>query len=358
MDDVTRVVLAVEAPQVAEEVLHYLDRSGLARVVATATDDRQLADAVRQMEPDLVVAQPSLASAARGFAIVALDGRESVGSLRAALEAGARGFFVWPADRERLLGAVARSNASRGSSGPRGLVVAVRGARGGVGATFVTAHLAAAVARAGGSCLVLDGDAVADDLRTAVGAPLDDLHTLGDLLPVAEHVHTAQVREAAWDHAAGFSLLAAPEPGVRITGEAFASLIGASAAASDVVIVHLSKALDEGSVAALRVADRVLHVLGLDAVSFRATDRVLESLSPLRLATRSGFVLNRAARSEIAPGDVRRVFGVDALAVLPVDRGVERTQARGHLLAPKGRMGRAFDRLAVRVREGVEEAAA
>jgi DNA-binding NarL/FixJ family response regulator len=73
MDDVARVVLALEATQVAEEVLHYLDRSGLARMVATATDDRQLVASVRQTEPDLVVAQPSLASAARGSDVRALD---------------------------------------------------------------------------------------------------------------------------------------------------------------------------------------------------------------------------------------------------------------------------------------------
>jgi pilus assembly protein CpaE len=358
MDDVARVVLALEATQVAEEVLHYLDRSGLARVVATAADDRQVADAVRQTEPDLVVAQPSLASAARGSTVLALDGRETVGSLRAALEAGARGYFVWPADRERLLGAVARSGSAHRSSGPRGLVVAVRGARGGVGATFVAVHLAAGVARTGRSCLLLDGDPLADDVRTAVGAPLEGLHSVGDLLPVAERVKASQVREAAWDHAAGFGLLPAPDPESRIGGEGFAGVIGAAASASDVIVVHLSKALDDGAIGALRVADRVLHVLALDAVSFRAADRALEAMSPLRLAPRSGFVVNRASRSEIAPGDVRRVFGVDALAVLPVDRGVERAQARGRLLAPKGRMGRAFDRLAARVCQDETEAAA
>jgi hypothetical protein len=42
MDDAARIVLALEAQEVAEEVLHFLDRSGLARVVATAADDRQL----------------------------------------------------------------------------------------------------------------------------------------------------------------------------------------------------------------------------------------------------------------------------------------------------------------------------
>jgi pilus assembly protein CpaE len=359
MDNVARIVLALEAPQVAEEVLHYLDRSGLARVVATASDDRQLADAVRQTEPDLVVAQPSLASAARGSAaVVALDGRETVGGLRAALDAGARGFFVWPDDRERLLGTVARSNGARGATGPRGSVVAVRGARGGAGATFVATHLAAAIARSGSSCLLVDGDLVSDDIRSSVGAPLEGLHTVGDLLPVAGGLQPAHVKDAAWAHPAGFGVLPSADPDVRVTGDDFAGVIGTGACAVDAVVVHLSKSVDDAAAAAMRVADHVVHVLTLDTVSFRAVDRVLDALAPLGLSGRSGFVVNRAARSGIAPADVRRVFGVDALAVLPVDRGIERAQARGALLPARGRMGRAFDRLAARVRRDVTQEAA
>ena len=60
MDQVARIVLALEAPEVAEEVMHFLDRSGRARVVATAGDDRQLAEAIRQLEPDAVVAEPAM----------------------------------------------------------------------------------------------------------------------------------------------------------------------------------------------------------------------------------------------------------------------------------------------------------
>ena len=63
MDDVARVVLALEQHDVAEEVMHFLDRSGHARVVATAADDRQLREAVRQLEPDAVIGQPSLLAA-------------------------------------------------------------------------------------------------------------------------------------------------------------------------------------------------------------------------------------------------------------------------------------------------------
>ncbi len=94
MDQVARVVLALEAPEVAEEVMHFLDRSGRARVVATAGDDRQLAEAIRQLEPDAIVAAPTMLGGRQGAGVVlALDTRESVTSLRAAIRGGRGGLF-------------------------------------------------------------------------------------------------------------------------------------------------------------------------------------------------------------------------------------------------------------------------
>src|SRR5439155_9285452 len=56
MDDVARVILSIGSQEGAEEVGHLLDRSGRARVVATAADDPQLADAVRPPEAGAAVA--------------------------------------------------------------------------------------------------------------------------------------------------------------------------------------------------------------------------------------------------------------------------------------------------------------
>ena len=108
MLDVATVVLALEATDVAEEVMHFLDRTGRARVVATASDDRQLAEAVQQLEPDAVVAQPDLMDGRNLHAttVLALDTKETVASLRASIHAGARGFFLWPSDRDELASAV------------------------------------------------------------------------------------------------------------------------------------------------------------------------------------------------------------------------------------------------------------
>ena len=184
MDQVARVVLALEAPEVAEEVMHFLDRSGRARVVATAGDDRQLAEAIRQLEPDAVVAEPTLLGGRSGAGVVlALDTRESVTSLRAAIEAGASGYFLWPKEREDLLRAAAAAVRRARETARRGTVVAVHGGRGGVGVTFVATHLAAAFARRG-SAILIDADPVFGDVAQALGAPAGDdaepVHTFAD----------------------------------------------------------------------------------------------------------------------------------------------------------------------------------
>ena len=203
MDQVARIVLALEAPEVAEEVMHFLDRSGRARVVATAGDDRQLAEAIRQLEPDGVVAQPTMLGARTGAGVVlALDTRESVTSLRAAIEAGASGYFLWPKERDDLLAAAAAAIRRSRETGRRGTVVAVHGGRGGVGVTFVATHLAAAFARRG-STVLIDADPVFGDVAQALGAPGGDdaepVHTFADAASLGDELGPEQLKERSGD---------------------------------------------------------------------------------------------------------------------------------------------------------------
>jgi Flp pilus assembly CpaE family ATPase len=353
VEQVARVVLALEAPDVVEEVMHFLDRTGSARVVATAQDDRQLAAAVRQLEPDAVVAQPSLVSSTElfGASFLALDTRESVASLRAAIQAGARGFYLWPADRDALGGATADMVRSAPSEDRRARVVAVHGARGGAGATFVATHLAAALVRSGLNCVVLDADPLYGDVAAALGAPTEEVHTLADLLPLADELSAEHLGDALWAHPSGIRVLLPPaaERASSVRAEDLRSLIGAAAAACDALVLHLPRALDPLGRAGVADADRVIEVLSLDVLSFHAASRALEALLPLGAGERVGFVVNRSVRSEITPADVHRVFGVDPLAVVPYERGVARAQDHGRLMPSRGRLARAFDRLAAEV---------
>ncbi len=352
MEDVARVVLGVETAEIAEEVLHFLDRSGRARVVSTAGDDRQLIEAVRQLEPDAVVAEPGLAlGGVDGATLLALATRESVGALRAAIRAGARGFFLWPREREGLLDGVAATVAARSALERTALVVAVHASRGGAGCTFVATHLAQAFARRGDSCVLIDADPTFGDVGTALGAA-QDVRTVADLAPLGDELSATHLRNVLLEHPSGFGALLSPSNEVAVAeGPIVRRAVEVAAASAQAVIVHLPRALDATGHWCVASADRVLEVLSLDVLSFRASGRALEALAQDRPDERIGFVVNRAARGEIAPGDVRRVFGSEPLAVLPFHAAVPRAQDHGRLLAPRSRLGRTFERLAARLAE-------
>jgi Flp pilus assembly CpaE family ATPase len=254
-------------------------------------------------------------------------------------------------EREDLVGAAAAAVRRVRETGRRGRVVAVHGGRGGAGVTFVATHLAAAFARRG-SAVLIDADPVFGDVAQALGAPTGDdaeaAHTFADAASLGEDLGPEQLRGALWRHASEVDVLLPPPPeeAARLGPDELRLVTDAAAGLADLVILHVPRALGPMTLVAAEVADRLLEVLTLDVVSFRGTSRALEAFSPLHLEGRVGFVVNRAARSEVTPGDVARVFGEPALAVLPVDRAVRSSQERGRLLPPKGRMARRFDRLA------------
>ncbi len=356
MEEVARVVLALEQPDVAEEVLHFLDRSGAARVVGTASDHRQLVEAIRQLEPDAVVSAPTLAPSRgelNGSALLAIDTTQSVTSLRRAIRSGAAGFYLWPAEREALAEAAARVRPPAEPDSERPApVLAVYGPRGGAGATFVATHLAAALARRDRRCVLVDLDVVFADVSAAIGVPADDApRTMGDLLPLGDEVSARNVDDVLWRHPEGFGVLLAPgdeTAAVNARGRHYRAAIRAARGLCDVLVLHVPRGLDDIARTGLELADRVVVVLGLDVLSFRDARRAIAAAG---LEDRCVFVVNRARRSEITPADVERVFGVPPIAVIPADRAAARAQDHGRLLAKRGRAGRSMDRLARRMLE-------
>jgi pilus assembly protein CpaE len=361
-EEVTRIVLALESSEVAEEVMHFLDRSGRARVVGTASDERQLLEAIRQLEPDAVVASPTMAPARNelgGSGLLAVDTTQSVATLRRALRSGANGFFLWPAEREELAIAAGRARAIVDTGVEnRASVVAVYGPRGGAGTTFVATHLAAAFAKRERRCVLVDLDVVFADASAAIGVPEDDesVRTIADLVPLEDEVSPVHVSEVLWRHADGFGALLAPGDelaAVSVRDHHYRSIVEAARRTCDVVVLHVPRGLDAIARTGLDLADRVVVVLGLDVVSFRDAKRAIATSG---IEDRCAFVVNRASRSEVAPSDVERVFGQAPLAVIPADRSVRSSQDRGRLVPLRGRVGRQVDRLAKRILEDERDA--
>ena len=339
-----RIVLGLEEHDVAEEVMHFLDRTGRARIVATASDEQQLVQAVRQLEPDAVVASTGLVTERLpGRPLLALETAESIRSLRTAIRFGASGYFVWPREREAL--AIAATRLRRPAEVAAGApVVAVLGGSGGVGATFVATHLAAALARRSVDCALVDLDVAFAGLSGPLGAPLDGVPTASDLVRFGEDLGPEQVREMLWRHPEGFGVLLSPgrvdpDLGPVVYGRAISAL----AQAVSFVVLHVPREVVPLTRTALAAADPVIVVARLDVASFRDARRVLDATG---IEERARIVVNRAVRAEVTPADVERVFGSPPLVVIPVDRRVPKEQARGRVLPRRGRAGRELDRLA------------
>ena len=344
MQDVARIVLALESEHLAQDVIDFLDRTGRTRVVDTVRDAQALSAVVDRERPDAVVGSPEVVRAAgrlNGSAFLAVATEESVRLLRGAVDAGAHGFFVWPADRSALGAAAARTAHPHEDDRRRANVVSVVGARGGAGVTFVASHLAAALASAGRESVVLD--AGGGELAWALGVPVDaEIRTLADLLPVRDEIGEEHVRNVLWPHPSGVRALLAAERGHSVGAARLGDVIDAAAHLCDVLVVHAPPA---GT-----TSDLTLVVVTLDVFAFRAAKSAIEAFEH---GARWEIVVNRADRGGLAVSDVERVFGRRAIGTLPNERRVCIAQDRGELVPARSRMGRAVARLATNVLDKV-----
>ncbi len=212
MEDVARVVLAMEQHDVAEEVMHFLDRSGHARVVATAADDRQLreadaaAGAGRRHRPAVA---PGATCPGRGRSWPSTRGNRSDRCGRPSAPAPMASSCGRPTarrcrprrprpgrGRSRSTGARTSSRCTRlaGERAPRSWrrILRARSLAVGKRASWSTAT------------------PPSGEIGAAVGAPDEDVHTLADLVPLAAELTPAHLDDTLWTHPEGFRVLLAP----------------------------------------------------------------------------------------------------------------------------------------------------
>jgi pilus assembly protein CpaE len=339
----TSVVLGLEDPALQEEVLHFLDRLPRVRVVGAVTDGSALARQVREHRPGVAVASPEMLSQALdgdGPALLVVSQVESTGALRAAIRAGASGFYLWPEERAELGRDAERAvrQSSSETTSP-GRVVAIYSPRGGGGATFLATNLAAACADLDVETALVDLDAFGADVTSALGLRPDaDLPSVAELVPVEGEMTEDHVDRVLHPHARGFRVLLAP-PAI---GSSMLGPVGVTALSRllrdrfRAVILHLPRTLGPAGQAALEASDVVLVVVTLDVLGIRAARRMVDMFVGLGVEGRCRLVFNRVSRGEIVPADAERVLGLSTLSVIRTDRAVPRSQNRGELVAGRG----------------------
>jgi cellulose biosynthesis protein BcsQ len=292
-----RAAIAIGDVAFHHEVLDYVGRQPGLEIVASITDEGPRSGSWPTFgelaEADILLVCPrfgrEVARADGPAPPVFLVAQEmTVPVLRTAIEAGAQGAFCWPEERADLVDAI-RSSAARSAAAtrPRGAVIAVLGSRGGAGATFIATHLAAAFAGLGHRTVLVDMDRSFGDLTAVLGLLEGDVRSIEDLVPVAGELSPDHVSNALIRHDVGFDVLLARSARGREAARPddseasapiglYAACAALLAGESDRVVLHLPRALEDMTRTAIRIADQVVLVTGLDLMALYGARRALE----------------------------------------------------------------------------------
>jgi pilus assembly protein CpaE len=317
MRDVQRIAIVDPADATREPLRNML--LGVESVWLEAECSRYefFLDVIRQSQPDVgVVALDAdhakalqliaqLAQECPGMPILAVSGRGDGQSILQALRSGAKEFLTSPVVLEELLTALQRLQRTRvgpdgvGSNGTakaESLVIAVAGARGGVGTTSLAVNLGCTLAqdpRAG--VALIDLDLALGDADVALDLMPD--YTLADVALNIERLDMTFLRRSLSKHSSGLSLLPHPvqmEDVGLIREEHLQRVIGLLRASYTHLVLDLSKGFSPTDVTALRMADVILLVTQLELTSLRNTVRILLTLgADAVLAEKVKVVLNR-----------------------------------------------------------------
>lgn len=376
----TRAVIATPDAAIAGQILALAEESAQLDVAASTADAIELTQLLRRGDLDVVFLHEELGplpaiDLARELSatfpdvgLILLVRDETTELLRSALGAGVRAVLQLPLAFEAMDSATrdaaewSRSvrGRLRGAQAEReglgrigGTMVAVAGAKGGVGASTVAVHLALTIARGrphGAVCLA-DLDLQAGDLRLLLDLPYR--RSIVDLIGLGEDLSARQVDETLYAHPGGLRVLLAPElgeQGEEVGAAAARQVLGALKFRHEVVVVDVGAVVTEASALAIELADQVLVVTTPDVPALRAANRARSLWE--RLQIREGgviAVINRASKdSEIQPEMVRRTLEMPvAETVLPAAfRALEAPLNTGVAERLQGLLADAFGRLA------------
>lgn len=201
-------------------------------------------------------------------------------------------------------------------------LIAVSGARGGVGTTTISCALAAALSSSGRRVLLMDMDEELSQLLHL--KPRGEGKTVLDLLPMAEEISWDLVRVSVHRHAAGFYLLPhGIQPGDRAGREELIpeQFLRNLLFLFDAVVLDFPRPLRRSFLSLLHYSPMLLLVSLPDTLSANCARVTASSLRRSGLDLRRlQLVVNRCGSYHaLRPEELARAAGLDLLACLPED---------------------------------------
>jgi pilus assembly protein CpaE len=300
-------VLIVDQNQDARfELKRIAARAGI-EVVGEVGLGTEAVSTAAELKPDAVLcgmSQPmeramqtmeSMVDALPETPIIAYGWEQNLDAVRRAMLAGARDFILMPADAVRLaesLRIVMEAQAKRRerASGeaptrdPRGFVVAVFAAKGGVGKTTVSTNVAVALASAHSqSVVLLDMDDSFGDVASMLDLPTEP--NLVDYIRDADRLSRDDIPSRLVSHSTGLYVLPTQRDPLKwrsISPPDIQKVIGSVARRFDVVIVDTGAMLTEVTLTVLKESDLVLWITSSDYSSINNSVLGLDALGQLQ----------------------------------------------------------------------------
>lgn len=267
--------------------------------------------------------------------MVALSSRTDPDRIRAAMRAGYREYVVLPGDADLLRQAVHEATFREGPDEDNGEVISIWGSKGGVGTTFLAINLAAELSPVQRVVVV--------DLDFSMGdaASLLDMQPGNTILDVFRNVHRLDERMLAGHvavHSSKIHMLAQPtdlEQREEVRGDMVMKVLTACARSYQYVIIDLGSQLEEASLTAATVSDRIILVATPDVPAIKNTWRRLQLLEKLGIEKdRVHLVLNRVVRKAmpIPVAEIERNLNRRVDAIIAEDPMILRAVNEGKLL--------------------------
>ena len=311
-----RECLSTEAA-IPNEQIHYLEAANAVRkhrpqVIIVGFDGDfdaavRLGSALKQEYPHLVlVAHAATADPER---------------IRAAMRAGYRDFVVLPEDANLLRRSVREAPRETVTATDQGLVVAVIGAKGGVGTTFLSVNLAAELAPVHRVC-VADLDFSMGDVASMLDLQISS--HMHDLLTNLNRLDERMLAGSVGVHPSGVHVIAQPLELVEndfLRSEDVLRVLSSAADAYQYLIVDCGGRLDDATRTCATVADLIFLVCSPDVPSVKNAWRRLHLLERQGVDLhRVRLVVNRWDKNPpLSETDIESNLGIPVAATIAND---------------------------------------
>ena len=366
MSDKIRILIVDDLPETRENVRKLLQFEPDVEVVGVAGSGDQAIDAARQHTPDVILmdinmpgidgigASQQIVQSVPQSQIIIMSVQSEADYLRRAMLAGARDFLMKPFSGDELMAAIRRvyetrpiiqqkvvveqsDGGARQVEGPvsEGKILTVYSPKGGAGCTTLALNMAVGLANKGFNTALIDCSLQFGDISVSLN--MRPTTTIVDLVDRLGEIDADLASSVLLNHeSSGLNVLLAPprpEMAELISAEQIEGVLRRLRQLYDFVIVDTPSSLNDVTLTALDVSDRILLVSQQSLSSLTGTRRFFDLMSELNYdLNKALLVINRVSdKFGIAVKDVsealkRPIIGTiehdEFTATSAADRGV------------------------------------